>query len=171
MVKKVILVMLNAKKQNHNRMKNKIQKSILAGIIGTAIMTLVMMVAPMMGMPKMSPPAMLASMMGMPILVGWIMHFMIGIMFAFGYTYLCIFKWKIANIWLKGAVYGIVVFVFAQIMMAVMGAMMPMPPMEGSMIVAMLGSLMGHIIYGMAVSVTVGDAYCMDEACQTMGTK
>lgn len=151
-------------------MNIKIQKSILAGIIGTAVMTVVMMVAPMMGMPKMSPPAMLAGMLGLPVFLGWIMHFMIGIMFAFAYTYLCIFKHKISNVWLKGAVFGIIAFVFAQIMMAIMGAMMPMPAMEGSMMLTMIGSLMGHIIFGMAVAKTVGNAYCADNSCQTKTT-
>ena len=148
-------------------MNNKIQKSILAGIIGTAIMTVVMMVAPMMGMPKMSPPEMLSGMLGMPVFVGWLMHFMIGIMFAFAYTYLCIFKWKISNVYLKGAVFGIIAFVFAQIMMGIMGAMMPMPKMEGSMMLTMIGSLMGHIIFGIAVAKTVGNAYCADKSCAT----
>jgi len=146
-------------------MNTKIQKSILAGIIGTAIMTVVMMVAPMMGMPKMSPPEVLSGMLGMPVFVGWVMHFMIGIMFAFAYTYLCIYKHKISNVWLKGAVFGIIAFVFAQIMMAIMGAMMPMPKMEGSMMLTMIGSLMGHIIFGMAVAKTVGNTYCADNSC------
>lgn len=148
-------------------MNTKIQKSILAGIIGTAIMTVVMMIAPMMGMPKMSPPEMLSGMLGMPVFVGWIMHFMIGIMFAFAYTYLCIFKHKISNVWLKGAVFGIIAFIFAQVMMAIMGMMMPMPAMEGSMMLTMIGSLMGHIIFGMAVSKTVGDTYCSSKSCET----
>lgn len=148
-------------------MNTKIQKSILAGIIGTAIMTVVMMVAPMMGMPKMSPPEMLSGMLGMPVFVGWVMHFMIGIMFAFAYTYLCIFKHKISNVWLKGAVFGIIAFVFAQIMMAIMGAMMPMPKMEGSMMLTIIGSLMGHIIFGMAVAKTVENTYCADNSCAT----
>lgn len=148
-------------------MNSKIQKSILAGIIGTAIMTIVMMVAPMMGMPKISPPEMLSEMLGMPVLVGWIMHFVIGIMFAFAYTYLCILKHKINNVWAKGAVFGIIAFVFAQIMMAVMDAMMPMPEMEGSMMLTMIGSLMGHIIFGIAVAKTVGDAYCSNKSCAT----
>lgn len=136
-------------------MNTKIQKTILAGIIGTAIMTLVMMVAPMMGMPKMSPPEMLSGMLGMPIFAGWIIHFMIGIMFAFAYTYLLAPKVKIGNLFVKGAVFGFVVFIFAQIMLAIMGAMLPMPEMEGSMILVMIGSIIGHIIYGMAVSKTV----------------
>ena len=57
-------------------MNTKFKKSILAGIIGTVLMTAVMMMAPMMGMPKMSPPEMLSGMLNMPIFVGWIMHFM-----------------------------------------------------------------------------------------------
>jgi hypothetical protein len=90
---------------------------------------------------------------------------MIGIMFALVYTYLCIFKWKISNVYLKGAVFGIIAFVVAQIMMAIMGAMMPMPKIEGSIMLTMIGSLMGHIIFGMAVAKTVGNAYCADKSC------
>ena len=136
-------------------MNTKISKAILGGIIGTAIMSMVMFIAPMMGIPKMSPPDMLAGMMEMPVIVGWVMHFMIGIVFAFAYTYLFAPKVKISNIFLKGAVFGFVVFIFAQIMLAIIGAMLPMPKMEGSLILTMIGSIMGHIIYGIAVSKTV----------------
>ncbi len=132
-----------------------ISKSISGGIIGTIIMTIVMMIAPMMGMPKMSPPALLASMLGMPLIVGWLMHFIIGVIFGLAYLYLFAPKVRIENIFLKGAVFGFIVFIFAQIMMAVMGAMLPMPTMEGSIMLTMIGSVMGHIIYGMAVARTV----------------
>ena len=136
-------------------MNSKISKSIVAGVIGTALMSLVMFVAPMMGIPKMSPPDMLAGMMGMPIIVGWVMHFMIGIIFAFAYTYLFAPKVKISNLFLKGATFGFVVFIFAQIMLAIMGVMLPIPKMEGSIMLIMTGSIIGHVIYGMAVSKTV----------------
>ena len=136
-------------------MNSKISKSILAGVIGTALMSLVTFIAPMMGIPKMSPPDMLAGMMGMPIIVGWVMHFMIGIIFAFAYTYLFAPKVKISNLFLKGAVFGFVVFIFAQIMLAIIGAMLPMSKIEGSIMLIMMGSIIGHVIYGMAVSKTV----------------
>jgi hypothetical protein len=136
-------------------MNTKMSKSILGGIIGTAIMTIVTMIAPMMGMPKMSPPALLASMMGMPIIAGWVMHFIIGIIFALAYTYLFAPKIKISNIIAKGAVFGFVVFVFAQVMMSIMGAMLPMPAPEGSLLLMMMGSLVGHLIYGIAVAKTI----------------
>lgn len=141
-------------------MNTKIQKIVVAGIIATAIMTVVMMIAPMMGMPKMSPPKLLSGMMGVPIAAGWIMHFVIGIIFAWAYTYLCFLKYKIVNVWLRGAVYGVLAFLFAQIMMALLGMMMPMPAMEGSMVLMAIGSLVGHIIFGMAVAKTIGDSYC-----------
>ncbi len=142
-------------------MDTRIQKAVLAGISGTVIMTIITLLAPMMGMPKMSPPAMLSGMLGMPMLVGWIMHFMIGIMFALAYTYLCNSRVRIQNIWLRGAVFGFMVFIFAQIMMAMMGMMTPMPDMDGSML---MGSLMGHIIYGMTVAQVVGSTYCSDKS-------
>ena len=136
-------------------MSDKIKQSLIGGIVGTAAMTLITWMAPLMGFPKMSPPEMLAGMLGLPVFAGWIMHFMIGIIFAFAYTYLFAPNVKISNIFLKGAVFGFVVFIFAQIMMAIMGAMLPMPKMEGSMMLMMIGSIMGHIIFGMAVSRTV----------------
>jgi hypothetical protein len=39
------------------------------------------------GIPKMSPPALLSMMMGVSIAVGWIMHCMIGIIFAIAYAF------------------------------------------------------------------------------------
>lgn len=133
-------------------MNTKLTRSLLAGITGTLVMTLVMMVAPMMGMPKMNPAAMLAGMLHQPVVVGWLMHFMIGVIFALAYSFLFAPKVGISNFYLKGAVFGLVVFIFAQVMMAIMGALMPMPKMEGAMMLMMIGSIMGHAIYGMVVS-------------------
>lgn len=137
-------------------MTTKIKQTLIGGIIGTALMTVVMMIAPMIGMPKMNPPQMLSMMMGIPIVVGWLMHFMIGIIFAMAYAFFFInlIKKVNSNI-LKGAIFGFAVFIFAQIMMAIMGMMMPMPPIEGSMLLMMVGSIMGHIIFGITVALFV----------------
>lgn len=127
--------------------------SLLAGFIGTVAMTAVIMVAPMMGMPKMSPPEMLASMLKVPSLVGWIMHFMIGGVFAFGYAKFIEAPLGTRAPWLKGIIFGVLAFVFAQVMMALMRMMLPMP--EGEMLPMMMGSLFGHIVFG----VVTGLAY------------
>lgn len=69
-------------------MKNvKLSRAIAAGFVGTLLMTMIMMFAPMMGMPKMDIAAMLGSMLaGQPPamgngfwLVGFGMHLMIGV--------------------------------------------------------------------------------------------
>lgn len=139
-------------------MTNKIKQAVIGGIVATAVMTVVTMVAPMMGMPKMSPPAMLSMMMGVPIIVGWIMHFMIGIIFALSYVFFFhnVVK-KVNNSILKGAIFGMAVFVFAQIMMGLMGAMTGgMPAPEGSAVLLMLGSIMGHVVYGIVAVKVIG---------------
>ncbi len=138
-------------------MEDKIKQSLIGGIIATAVMSAVMMIAPMMGMPKMSPPEMLSMMTGFPIIVGWLMHLMIGIIFAMAYAFLFIkVVKKVGNNILKGAIFGFAVFIFAQIAMAIIGAMRGgMPPMEGSMMLIMIGSIMGHVIYGIVVAMFV----------------
>ncbi|MDO8367454.1 MAG: hypothetical protein Q7T20_11695 [Saprospiraceae bacterium] len=131
---------------------SNISKSVLAGIIGTAVMTMVMFIAPMMGMPKMSPPEMLAAMMSVPVSLGWAMHFMIGIIFALGYVYLFAPRVKTQNLFVKGAIFGFAAFIFAQIIMAVMGMFLPIPEMEGSMLAMIIGSILGHVVYGITVA-------------------
>jgi hypothetical protein len=135
-------------------MSDKIKQSLIGGIVGTGAMTLLTWMAPLMGFPKMSPPDMLAGMLGLPVFAGWLMHFMIGAIFALAYAFLFIkVVRKIISKILKGALFGIVVFVFAQIMMAIMEAMLEgMPAMGGSVIIVMIGSIMGHLVYGVVVA-------------------
>ncbi len=135
-------------------MNNSFLKSVIAGIAATIAMTALMMVSAMMGMPKMEPPKMLAETMEVPIAVGWVMHFMIGIIFALLYVYV-IRGWltKISSPAVKGIVFGIIAFIIAQIGMAAMGAIFPnMPTPEGSMVLLAIGSLVGHIVFGIVVA-------------------
>ena len=138
-------------------MNNKIQQTLMGGIIATAVMSVVMMLGAAMGMPKMSPPQMLATMMGVSIIVGWLLHFMIGIIFAFGYSYLLMNAVrKVNSNILKGGIFGVAAFIFAQIARAILDGMMGgLPPMEGSVVLIMMGSIMGHIIFGIVVALFV----------------
>ncbi len=148
-------------------MNTKIQKTILGGIIGTAIMSLVMFIMPLVGFAKMAPQNLLSNMMGKPIYVGWLLHFIIGIIFAFVYTYLGLFKWRINNIYLKGAVFGILVFVVGQIFMHFLQSSFGLPPMEGSIIHNMLGGFLANLFYGIAVVVTIGNINSEEDTYDT----
>jgi len=135
-------------------MNNKITKTLTTGMVATIAMTIVMFMAPLMGLPKMNAAEMLSMTMGFPIVIGWVMHFMIGIIFTLGYTF--IFSKllnKISNKILNGAIFGMIVFVFAQIAMAMMGLIFTLPKMSGNMGLMMLGSVIGHVVFGIAVAV------------------
>lgn len=129
-------------------------KTALAGIAGTVFMTLFTFMAPMMGI-KMDIPAMLGSMFGGSLAIGWVMHFMIGIVLAVTYGFMFYDKIKIQNLALRGTIFGIIPWLMAQLM--VMPMMMVMNGMSfssglfsGSAMVAM-GSLVGHLVYGAVV--------------------
>jgi len=136
-------------------MKSKIAQTIISGLVATAVMTGVGLMAPYMGLPKMNPAEMLSGMIGVPIMVGYLMHFMIGVIFAASYVYLFNPKVHINSKFLKGIVFGFAVFVFAQVMLFIIGKIMPMPMPQDNMMIMMLGSLIGHLVYGIVVALLV----------------
>ncbi|UII80327.1 DUF6789 family protein [Flagellimonas sp. CMM7] len=141
-------------------MNTKIKKSITVGITATIIMSLVMMITAMFGMPKMSPPKMVSNIVGAPLAVGWVMHFVIGVVFAALYMFLFQPKIKIGNRILRGVVYGIVIFILAQIGFGVLDAIFgggETPGPEGSMLPMVIGGIMGHIIFAITVVLMVKD--------------
>ncbi|TAL70458.1 MAG: hypothetical protein EPN82_02275 [Bacteroidetes bacterium] len=140
-------------------MKNLFIKAILGGILATAVMTSVMFIAPMMGIPKMNPAAMLSGMIGVPSIVGWLMHFMIGAIFAIVYALINLnVLEKINNKIIKGAIFGLAIFVFTQITMIMMGFIFNMPKMSGSILLTMIGSILGHVVYGIVVALILKES-------------
>jgi hypothetical protein len=140
-------------------MQNKIQQTVIAGIGATAVMTAVMLLGGAMGMPKMSPPHMLSSMMGVPVFLGWLMHFMIGAIFAAGYIFF-FNRWlrKIHSKVLKGVIFGVAVFIFAQIAIPILQSIFSAasaPPPGGSMVPMLMGGIIGHVIFGITVALIV----------------
>ena len=98
---------------------------------------------------------MLSGTMGLPLVAGYLMHFMIGIIFAAFYVYFFNPKVNIGSKLAKGALFGLAVFIFAQVMIFIMGKIMTMPMAEGSKMLMMFGSLMGHVIFGMVTAFIV----------------
>lgn len=126
-------------------------RAVLAGVVGTAVMTAVgLWVAPAMGMPPMNPAEMLASAMGGSLVLGWIAHIMIGTVLAVIYAFVAP-ALSGAPV-LRGALYGIAPWLLAHI---VVMPMMGMPLFSGSLVMAM-GSLVGHLAYGAVVGGVYG---------------
>lgn len=108
------------------------------------------MIAAQLGMPKMEPPKILANTTGFPLVMGWVMHFMIGIIFALIYNYVISgMVASIASVWAKGAFFGVIAFMLAAISMFIMMKIFPnMQLPEGSMLMIVMGAMMGHILFG-----------------------
>ncbi len=128
-------------------MKTQIITILKGGIIATAVMTLVMLMAPFMGMPKMPIGNMLADFMHIPVALGWVAHFMIGTILAG--IYVIVFQERLpGNDIVKGAVYSLLPFLMAQAaVMPMMGAGLFSSATSASLLMVM-GSLVGHLVYG-----------------------
>jgi hypothetical protein len=63
---------------------------------------------------------------------------------------------KLNNRTVKGAIFGLAVFIFSQMMMAVLGAIFSgMSSPEGISLLVLFGGIIDHLIYGITVSLLV----------------
>lgn len=132
-------------------MKLNVMKAVVAGLAGTAVMTMFMLLAPAMGMPPMNIGAMLGSVMGGSVALGWAAHFMIGTILALAYA--LFFAARIPGPpAIRGSVYSLLPWLMAQL---VVMPMIGMGLFSGSMLMAG-GSLVGHLAYGIVLGLTYG---------------
>lgn len=142
-------------------MELDIAMALVGGLVATGVMTLVMIMAPQMGMPKMDMPGLLGSMFGAPgnRLMGLGMHFMMGAIF--GVIYAVLFDAiSDADIVTLGVIFGIVHWFIAGAMTGMMPMMhagiksgdVPAPGIFMTNIGGMMGfvgGMMGHIVFGL----------------------
>lgn len=128
-------------------MRPSLSRTILGGLAGTSVMTLMMyFVSPMMGV-RMDIAASLGSMLGGSWTMGMMMHFLNGaIIFPLLYAFL-LFRLLPGGPLAKGVVWGVILWFLAQVVvMPMMGAGFFSSKMGGMS--AVVGSLFGHLIYG-----------------------
>ena len=141
-------------------MERNIGKGILAGLIATGVMTMIMYLAPMMGMPKMDIAGMLSGMMGLPWIVGMVIHFMNGaIIFPLIYVFV-LYKVLPGNGLVRGIVWGLILFVIAQVMVMPMAGMGFFSSASPQQMLMVMGSMMGHVVYGAILGVIFGGDGC-----------
>lgn len=137
--------------------------AIVAGLVSTVVITLIMAMAPKMGMPKMDMVGMLGSMFGGENrTLGLVIHLMMGTLFALLYAYL----WSVGigspGVG-SGAVFGIVHWLIVGLVMGGMPMMhagiksgavqapgVYMTKNGGAM--GFMGGLIGHIVFGIVVA-------------------
>lgn len=138
-------------------MNSRLVNVVKSGLIATAAMTMLMLVAPMMGMPKMPIGNMLANFMQLPAAIGWFMHFMIGVVLAGGYIFF--FRSVLSgNALIKGMLFSLIPFFMAQlVVMPMMGAGLFSSHTPAPLLMVM-GSLMGHLVFGVVLGWAAKDS-------------
>lgn len=134
--------------------------AIVAGVVGTAVLSVLLEMAPRMGMPEMPIPRLLGGMLPGGLAAGWVMHFIIGAVWAIIFAIL----WN-AGIgtagWLWGLIFGVGAFIVAGLVMPALMNMhpdvqagdMPNPGlfMSNAGMMGTVGGLIGHVIFGLVV--------------------
>lgn len=132
-----------------------------AGLVGTGVMTALLLVEPSVGLPKIAMGQVLSSSLGLasahlaigPAL-GWVLHFVIGMLLAL--VYAAAFDRRLPGPALaRGLIYGALVFVVAQLVF--------MPLVGGGVfshgdVELLAGSLLGHLVYGGLTGWIYGEA-------------
>ncbi len=134
-------------------------RAVGAGLAGTAAMTMLMLAGPMMGMPRMPIGNMLGDFLRIGAGTGWVMHFMIGTVLALIYALLAARLPGPAAV--RGTLYGVAVFLVAQL---VVTPMMGGGVFSGGNLVMIMGSLLGHLVYGGIVGAIYGTAPALSVA-------
>ena len=128
---------------------------IIAGLAGTVAMTILMYLAPLMGMPKLDIIAMLGTMFTsnktVSTIIGVMAHLMMGVVFAF--IYVLLWSFGIGSpTWLWGLIFGAVHGLVVYMIMPMINRMHPRSvEMEGGTKMA-VGMVMVHMLYGLVVA-------------------
>jgi hypothetical protein len=128
-------------------MNSSLAKSVIAGFVATIAMTVVMLMAPLMGMPEMNIGKMLGGFMGVPAFIGWIGHFVVGIVLAVAYGQFFAARLPGAA-WVRGILYGLLPWLMSQVVVNPMMGAGVFASQTPSPVLMVMGSLLGHMVYG-----------------------
>lgn len=103
-------------------MENKFRTSVTGGIVGTAVITALMLLADSIGISGINYGKMLAEFTHTTALVGWVMHFGMGILLAFVYVYF--FRDEFQGPYpVRGLIFSIIPYVITMILLFPMSVM------------------------------------------------
>jgi uncharacterized membrane protein YagU involved in acid resistance len=131
----------------------KVKQALIGGIIAAAVMTVLMVVAAMMGMPDMKIGNMIAGFIGIPVWAGWTMHLMIGIVWAMAYVFLVRDRFTQSPA-LKGMLFAILPWMLMQLMVTPMMGMGIFSANSPDAFEMVIGTLMGHLVYGLVLGIS-----------------
>lgn len=136
---------------------NKMKAGMISGFTATVVLSALMVIKGRMGlMPDVDVIAMLARQMGSSTVMGWLAHFMIGVI-GYGIAYALVFsRLSLGGHALRGLVLGIAGWLVMMVMlMPMMGAGLFGMQMPSGMMVP-VATLMLHVIFGAVLGLVFG---------------
>ena len=135
------------------------KRAILAGLLATAVMTALWLVEPKLGLSRLAVGNILSSLLAVvtayasvgPV-VGWAIHLVIGVTLSLLYAATLV-KLLPGPPIIRGLLYGVLIFILAQLVFM---------PLVGAGVFSrgdpqmLIGSLLGHLVYGGLVGVIYG---------------
>jgi uncharacterized membrane protein YagU involved in acid resistance len=136
-------------------------RAVAAGMVGTAAMTALLLIEPSVGLPKIAMGQVVSTSLGLasasltigPV-IGWVLHFLVGIVLAVVYAAFLSSRLPGSTL-VRGLLYGTLIFLVAQIVFIPLAGMGLFSRGEPELLV---GSLLGHLVYGGLTSWIYGHA-------------
>jgi len=137
--------------------------AIISGLTGTLAISMVMALAPRMGLPKMDIVDLLSTMFGKENrILGWMMHLMMGVIFAIVYS--LVWSFGIGGpTYVSGLIFGAIHWLIVGVIMGMIPMLhqgiksgdveapgLWMTKQGGAM--AFFGGLLGHMVFGLVVA-------------------
>ncbi len=89
----------------------------------------------------------------MPYAMGWVMHFILGIVLTGIYASVFLNRLP-SDGWKRGMIFSLIPFLLKEIMVS---PMMGMGLFEGGNMMMIMGGLLGHLVYGAVAGYVYGD--------------
>jgi hypothetical protein len=143
-----------------------ILSAVIAGVVASLVFSIVLAMAPRLGMPRMDIVSLLGSMFSAKSnqALGWMMHLIMGVVFALLYAFLWSSGISGAT-WVGGLIFGAVQWLVVGMVMGMM-PMMHVGIKSGSVkapglwmtnnggLMAFMGGLVGHMVFGTVIALS-----------------
>lgn len=130
----------------------KFKQGLIGGLAAVAAMTMLMLIAPKMGLPDMNIGQMLGGFMGFSAAIGWTIHVMIGVIWAMIYVFFVRGKLSFRPA-AKGMLFSFIPWLLMQLIVMPMMGMGVFSSANPLMFKMITGTLMAHLVYGLVLGV------------------
>ena len=126
-------------------------KTAIAGLAGTGLMSIIIILIGLTALPTMNFATLIASLLGVHVAFGWVVHFAIGIFWAFVYALLINENLPVISNIGRGLIYSVLLFVLSSFAMLLAAPAGGNEALKQSTVMALLVNLPAYFAYGALV--------------------